>query len=204
MLKNQLMQLETRSSMDARLIVFLHYQKLFLVFSRETVDVYNSHLKRVHSYVRHSFLFFSFSSPSFNHFSFTSFHLVSCHSIPFFYHPIHLPNSLPKNTKYADNTHDNIAHISPNQDMLVCYYCDIHRTGKVDMYDLITGEQYFSRDSRGDNPPDNYALEDVSSISYDFEKDILYTGRRFRRWWLIVGTRAGLLHIWSITRDLDE
>lgn len=191
MLKNQLMQLETRSSMDARLIVFLHYQKLFLVFSRETVDVYNSHLKRIHSYVRLFFLFFPFSSNM-------SFHFISL-----FYHSIHLPTSLTKNTKYADNTHDNIAHISPNQDMLVCYYCDIHRTGKVDMYDLITGEQYFSRDSRGDNPPDNYALEDVSSISYDFEKDIMYTGRRFRRWRLIVGTRAGLLHIWSITHDLD-
>ncbi|KAK8824882.1 hypothetical protein WA538_005548, partial [Blastocystis sp. DL] len=96
-------------------------------------------------------------------------------------------NSLPKNCKYADNTYDNIAFISVNQDILVCYYCDKIRTGKVDIFDLITGDHMFSRDSRSVYPSDNYALEDVSGIMYDFQGDILYTG-----------TRAGILHIWDI------
>ena len=34
----------------------------------------------------------------------------------------------------------------------------------------------FSRDSRSVYPSDNYALEDVSGIMYDFQGDILYTG----------------------------
>ena len=44
------------------------------------------------------------------------------------------------------------------------------------MFDLITGEHVFFRDSRTRNPTDNYALEDVSGIHYDFTTDRLYTG----------------------------
>ena len=149
MLKNKVMQLETRSGLDARLIVFLNYQGLFLLFSRHSIDIYNSKLQRIHSYVQ-----------------IESWKFIS------------LLHSLPKNTKYADNTYDNIAYVSSNQDVLVCYYCDSIRTGKVEIYDLLTGERYFSRDSRSENPSDNYALEDVSSISYDFERNTLYTGRQ--------------------------
>ena len=50
------------------------------------------------------------------------------------------------------------------------------RTGKLDVFDLITGERHFNRDSRSIYPSDNYALEDVSGIMYDFQNDILYTG----------------------------
>ena len=64
-----------------------------------------------------------------------------------------------------------------NQDILVCYYCDKIRTGKVDIFDLITGDHMFARDSRSVYPSDNYALEDVSGIMYDFQRDILYTGK---------------------------
>lgn len=35
----------------------------------------------------------------------------------------------------------------------------------------------FARDSRSVYPSDNYALEDVSGIMYDFQRDILYTGK---------------------------
>lgn len=91
--------------------------------------------------------------------------------------PSSLHRRLPKNCKYADNTYDNIAFISVNQDILVCYYCDKIRTGKVDIFDLITGDHMFSRDSRSVYPSDNYALEDVSGIMYDFQGDILYTGK---------------------------
>ena len=66
------------------------------------------------------------------------------------------------------------------------------------MFDLLTGEQYFNRDSRSIYPSDNYALEDVSGIMYNFQNDILYTGTYLTRYF-VVGTRAGLLHIWSIT-----
>lgn len=52
------------------------------------------------------------------------------------------------------------------------------------------------RDSRSVFPCDNYALEDVSGVFYDFEKDILYTGR-IMIFDLCIGTRAGLLHIWK-------
>lgn len=44
------------------------------------------------------------------------------------------------------------------------------------MFDLLTGEHIFFRDSRTRNPTDNYALEDVSGIHYDFTTDRLYTG----------------------------
>ena len=59
---------------------------------------------------------------------------------------------------------------------MVCYYTDVIRTGKLEIYDLFTEEHLFSRDSRGVLPLDNYALEDVSSVYYDFDDDILYTG----------------------------
>lgn len=81
-----------------------------------------------------------------------------------------------KTNKYADNTHDNIAFISSNQDILICYYTDIIRTGKLEMFDLFTGEHLLSRDSRSILPLDNYALEDVTSIYYELEDDTLYTG----------------------------
>ena len=77
---------------------------------------------------------------------------------------------------YADNRHDNIAFITTNQDILLCYYCDIISTGKIEMFDLLTGDRLFFRDSRTLNPSDNYALEDVSGIHYDFLADRLYTG----------------------------
>lgn len=44
------------------------------------------------------------------------------------------------------------------------------------MFDLLTGDRLFFRDSRTLNPSDNYALEDVSGIHYDFLADRLYTG----------------------------
>ena len=102
----------------------------------------------------------------------------------------------PKHCKYADNTYDNIAFVSTNQDYLVCYYSDIIRTGKIDIFDLFTGERLFSRDSRGVHPSDNYALEDVSGLMYDFDLDCLYTGNYIHSM-LSIGTRAGLLHIWN-------
>ena len=56
------MQIETRSSLDARLIVFLNYQGLFLLFSKHSIDIYNSKLQRIHSYEQSiresSFLFY--------------------------------------------------------------------------------------------------------------------------------------------------
>ena len=86
---------------------------------------------------------------------------------------------LPKHCKYADNTYDNIAYVSTNQDILICYYNDKIRTGKLDFYDLFSGENFFSRDSRSIHPSDNYALEDVSGLYYDFENDFLYTGLHY-------------------------
>lgn len=83
---------------------------------------------------------------------------------------------MKKHSKYADNTYDNIAYLSPCQDILICYYTDVIRTGKLEIYDLFTGENLLCRDSRSIYPSDNYALEDVSSLYYDFENDYLYTG----------------------------
>lgn len=103
---------------------------------------------------------------------------------------------MKKNTSYADNTHENIAFISSKQDLLVCYYNDKLRTGKIDIFDLLTGAHLFFRDSRSTVPSDNYGLEDVSGIFFDFDKNYLYTGMYllFKR---TVGTRAGLFHVWS-------
>ena len=49
MLQNQVVSLEAREGLDAKLIVFLNYQGLFLVFSKATIDIYNSLLKRINS-----------------------------------------------------------------------------------------------------------------------------------------------------------
>ena len=103
---------------------------------------------------------------------------------------------LEKSYPYADNTYENIAFISETQDILVCYYNDRLRTGKIDMFDLLTGEHLFFRDSRSTNPSDNYGLEDVSGLFFDFERDKLYTGQS-RHNHSQIGTRAGLVHVWS-------
>lgn len=103
---------------------------------------------------------------------------------------------LEKSYPYADNTYENIAFISETQDILVCYYNDRLRTGKIDMFDLLTGEHLFFRDSRSTNPSDNYGLEDVSGLFFDFERDKLYTGQS-RHNHSRIGTRAGLVHVWS-------
>lgn len=142
MLKNQVISLGDNCLVDSKLIVFLNYQGLFLVFSRTHIELYNSFLTKLRVY----------------------------------YSQLDLKVSLPKHCKYADNTYDNIAYVSTNQDILICYYNDKIRTGKLDFYDLFSGENFFSRDSRSIYPSDNYALEDVSGIYYDFEKDFLYTG----------------------------
>lgn len=78
----------------------------------------------------------------------------------------------------------------------MCYYNDRLRTGKIDMFDLLTGEHLFFRDSRSTNPSDNYGLEDVSGLFFDFERDKLYTGQS-RHNHSQIGTRAGLVHVWS-------
>ena len=49
MLQNRVVSLEAREGLDAKLIVFLNYQGLFLVFSKATIDIYNSLLKRINS-----------------------------------------------------------------------------------------------------------------------------------------------------------
>ena len=64
------------------------------------------------------------------------------------------------------------------------------------MFDLLTGDHLFFRDSRSMNPSDNYGLEDVSGLFYDFESDKLYTGEGEYDH-LQIGTRAGLFHVWS-------
>ena len=51
MLQNRVVSLEAREGLDAKLIVFLNYQGLFLVFSKATIDIYNSLLKRTNSFL---------------------------------------------------------------------------------------------------------------------------------------------------------
>lgn len=50
MLQNRVVSLDAREGLDAKLIVFLNYQGLFLVFSKATIDIYNSLLKRTNSF----------------------------------------------------------------------------------------------------------------------------------------------------------
>ena len=57
MLKNKVVSLENKEGLDAKLIVFLNYQSIFLVFSRSSIDIYNSLLKKTKSFS--SFLFLS-------------------------------------------------------------------------------------------------------------------------------------------------
>lgn len=49
MLKNKIVNLENKEGLDAKLIVFLNYQNIFLVFSRSSIDIYNSLLKKTNS-----------------------------------------------------------------------------------------------------------------------------------------------------------
>ena len=161
MVQNRIMNLAPPQGFDSKLIVFLNYQELFLVFSKTSIDIYDRHLARKAR---------------------TAMDRV----IP----------RLEKSYPYADNTYENIAFISETQDILVCYYNDRLRTGKIDMFDLLTGEHLFFRDSRSTNPSDNYGLEDVSGLFFDFERDKLYTGQS-RHNHSQIGTRAGLVHVWS-------
>ena len=46
MIKNRIMNLSPSQGLDSKLIVFLNYQSLFLVFSKTTVDVYDARLQR--------------------------------------------------------------------------------------------------------------------------------------------------------------
>lgn len=50
MLKNKIVSLENKEGLDAKLIVFLNYQSIFLVFSRSSIDIYNSLLKKTNSF----------------------------------------------------------------------------------------------------------------------------------------------------------
>lgn len=50
MLKNEIVNFSMKESFDSKLIVFLNYQGMFLVFSKSKIELYNSSLTKVHMY----------------------------------------------------------------------------------------------------------------------------------------------------------
>ena len=141
MIKNQIMSINAGKGFDSRLIVFLNYQGIFLVFSKAQIDVYDSTLALTLTYSpKHPFILVCQKTPCMRIIATTT-----------------SPSSLRIKTSSSATI-------------------DIISTGKIEMFDLLTGDRLFFRDSRTLNPSDNYALEDVSGIHYDFLADRLYTG----------------------------
>lgn len=50
MVHNRIVNLAPPQGFDSKLIVFLNYQELFLVFSKTSIDIYDRHLARKASY----------------------------------------------------------------------------------------------------------------------------------------------------------
>ena len=170
------MQLETQSGLDARLIVFLNYQSLFLLFSRHSIDIYNSKLQRIHSYVQiksyhHHSSLLHVDSPKIP--SMQTIRMTILHMSP----PTKICWFVTTATAFALEKSRYMISLLENGTFHVIVEVKIHQTimlWKTSAASLMTLKEIF------------YTLVGTClSIA------------------LIVGTRAGLLHVWSIPRSID-